>query len=107
MGVLVYTMACNDCGSATRIEVIGSAAKHPTKQATFYCPCCGGDHTNRKYVNGMDDDEYFYWLADSCGLPRTKAAAELTKSIFASWDTDEYKRFMDYYKALMSEEEEK
>lgn len=105
MGVMVYTNACQNCGSATRIEVIGQAVVLPINRMTFHCPCCGSTKTNRKYVNGMDDDEYFYWLASDLGLPRTSKAAALVKTIFATWDTEEFASFKDYYKSFEEGEE--
>jgi hypothetical protein len=55
----------------------------------------------------MEDDEYFYWLAESMGLKRTAEGAMVARSVYGLWDPTEHAKFMDFYREFSSEVEEK
>lgn len=66
-----------------------------------WCPSCGNQTLGTRHT----DVDYWYTLAEACGINQTERGVELVKRLYDMWEPSIDSNFVDWAKGVLREHE--
>ena len=90
-------LTCDDCRMVFRAE---NLTPYTMTMRNWFCPACG---SNSITINNSHEDDRWYNMAISFGLPQRESSVQFIKQLYDIWDPIEFRLFKDFVLSIVNE----